>query len=356
MKSKRLLYIDVLNCLAIFGVLVQHTAQIAHQGDPNLRVTIIGNILQSIFIPAVGIFLMNSGAMLLDYRNRQSTETFFKKRVSRVLIPFLLWSIFYYWYGHNYYAFPGVFHHNIFTLHNFIQSFIDNKINSLFWFFYVIIQLYIATPVLSVLTKKHHNLIAYIVYINLIIVGVFPYLFGLKHFDLTSGNLSVPILVSSWLGYFAMGYLIKVNYFSNKIENIFIAFGVVTFIANIINDILKMQNVLFNNISTMFYTFALYFIVKRVCEYISDHQRFDFLHQWFSVLSSASLGIYILHPMFLQLLDWLAFHATPKYWNHYYQVLQNPIHIYLWPFVLYAVLTILVIMVKKIKFIKYILP
>lgn len=356
MKNKRLLYIDVLNCLAIFGVLVQHTAQIAHQGDPNLRVTIIGNILQSIFIPAVGIFLMNSGAMLFDYRERQSTATFFKKRVSRVLIPFLIWSVFYYWYGHNYYAFPGVFHHNIFTLHNFLQSFIDNKINSLFWFFYVIIQLYIATPVLSVLAKKHNDLIAYIVYVNLIVVGLFQYLFGLKHFDLASGNISVPILVSSWLGYFAMGYLVKVNYFSRKTENVFIVIGSVTFIANIINDLLKMKNVWLNNVSTMFYTFALYFVVKRMCEDISNHQRFHFLHQLFAVLSSASLGIYILHPIFLQMLDWFTFHATPKCWNHYYQVLQNPIHIYLWPFILYAFLAMLVILIKKVKFVKYILP
>ncbi|MEM5032281.1 hypothetical protein AAEZ42_08070 [Limosilactobacillus fermentum] len=53
--------------------------------------------------------------MLLDYRYRQSTKEFFKKRFLRVVVPFLIWSVFYYWYSYHYYAFPGIFHRNVFS-------------------------------------------------------------------------------------------------------------------------------------------------------------------------------------------------------------------------------------------------
>jgi surface polysaccharide O-acyltransferase-like enzyme len=66
--KKRLHYIDILNCIAIFFVLVMHSAQLAHFGTNKDSNFIATNILQSVCIPAVYIFFMNSGATLLNYR------------------------------------------------------------------------------------------------------------------------------------------------------------------------------------------------------------------------------------------------------------------------------------------------
>lgn len=96
--KERLHYIDFLNCLAILFVLIMHSAQLAHFGNvgySNFKATVL---LQTICIPAVCIFFMNSGATLLDYRSRDSTRTFIMKRCKRVLVPFITWTIIYYLY------------------------------------------------------------------------------------------------------------------------------------------------------------------------------------------------------------------------------------------------------------------
>ena len=44
------------------------------------------------FYWAVPIFLMLSGATLMNYREKYSTKTFFSKRLSRVVFPWIFWS------------------------------------------------------------------------------------------------------------------------------------------------------------------------------------------------------------------------------------------------------------------------
>lgn len=350
--KKRLLYIDILNCLAIFGVLVQHTAQIAHKGTPGETWTVIGAILQTLFLPAVGIFFMNSGAMLLDYRNREDTRVFFKKRFAKVLVPFVFWSVVYYIYSRFYYAFPGVVHRNSMSLHDFGQSFIDNNINVLFWFFYVIIQLYIATPVFSVVAQYNKKMLAYTAYIGMICTVLIPYLGSLKGFNVSSSNIYEPLLAGSWMVNFALGYLIKINYFSRKTENYFIVAGLITLVVNLFNDILVWKIHWLNNLNILFYTVAVYLLVKRFSNKLSDTKIISV----FANMSSASFGIYILHPFMLQSLDWIAFKGTPRNWSYYLEILKNPVHIFVWPFVIYGLLLVIVIGLKKLKVFKYILP
>ena len=66
MGKKRLYYIDVLNCIAIVFVLFLHSTQLAHAGNSNFSHFRLALVVQSICIPAVYIFFMNSGATLLD--------------------------------------------------------------------------------------------------------------------------------------------------------------------------------------------------------------------------------------------------------------------------------------------------
>lgn len=349
----RLFYIDLLNCIAIFGVIIQHTAQIAHVGVPHDRITIIGNVIQTIFLPAVGIFFMNSGAMLLDYRERQSTHHFFKRRFLRVVVPFLVWSVFYYIYGYYQYAFPGIFHHSTFGLRLFVEAFIANKINSLFWFFYIIIQLYLVTPVFSLLAKKHKDVLCYIAVIAFICADIFPYIDQVMHLKLVDSLLMQPLLASSWIQYFIFGYLIKTNYFSLKVENSMIGFGLFTFVLNIVNDLTVGSYPTLQSISDFPYAVAIYLLIKRFAD---RHDSNSHVTIFMSKLASTSLGIYILHPILIATFDWLFFKQSAAKFADYMTVLSNPIHIYLLPILVYAVLVPTVYGLKKIPFMKYVLP
>lgn len=49
--------------------------------------------IEALFYFAVPVFFMLTGATLINYRKRYGTGTFFKKRLLKTLVPFIIWSI-----------------------------------------------------------------------------------------------------------------------------------------------------------------------------------------------------------------------------------------------------------------------
>lgn len=89
--QKRIVYIDILNIAACIAVIFLHMNGFAHHYAPN-SLWKSSLVFECIFYWAVPIFLMISGANLLDYRKRYDTKTFFKKRFTKILIPWIFWS------------------------------------------------------------------------------------------------------------------------------------------------------------------------------------------------------------------------------------------------------------------------
>ncbi|GAA2956519.1 acyltransferase [Ligilactobacillus murinus] len=349
----RLHYIDVLNCIAIFFVLMLHSSQLANFGNDGYSHMQLAKLLQVLCIPAVFIFFMNSGATLLNYRKRQTTKQFFERRGQRVLVPFIFWSVIYYLFDTKYRAFPGpIPHPEGASLHGFIAAFLNNNINNLFWFFYAIIALYLVAPILSVLADKHKDTLCYVVVIYFVVNDILAYLGHLIGKNIVTEFVSQPLLSSSFVGFFIMGYLIKENYFSIKIQNFLIIAGCITLVASIINVLTDGKYIFLSGYSSFLYSVALYLVVKRVTTKIKQEGVLKF----FALMSGASLGIYILHPIFFAIFDKVVFHETINNWQNYLVVMNSWVHIFILPVVSYALLVVLVLCLKKIKLIAKVLP
>lgn len=78
-QKKHYYYMDILNIMATMAVLWLHTSEYAFEYNPQDPNWYISLIIQVVFIWAVPIFFMISGANLLNYRDRYDTKTFFKK-------------------------------------------------------------------------------------------------------------------------------------------------------------------------------------------------------------------------------------------------------------------------------------
>ena len=74
MKSKRVLYFDILNILAIISVIALHHSGIVH-ANPNIRAWNTSLIVECLCYFAVPVFIMLSGANLLTYRDKYDTKT-----------------------------------------------------------------------------------------------------------------------------------------------------------------------------------------------------------------------------------------------------------------------------------------
>ena len=91
MQKKRVLYFDVLNILACIAVISLHHNGVVHTYS-NSWTWKTALIVETGAYWAVPVFLMLSGATLMNYRENYDTVTFFKKRFSRAVIPFFCWS------------------------------------------------------------------------------------------------------------------------------------------------------------------------------------------------------------------------------------------------------------------------
>ncbi|MBN2162711.1 MAG: acyltransferase [Pontiellaceae bacterium] len=141
------MFLDYLRVIAIAMVLIVHASEIFYIGDDGIAISGTDgfwvNLLNSAARSCVPLFVMASGYLLLPVT--QSPGVFYTRRLSRILIPFIIWSILYA-------TLPALWgqmqvsdvKHQLLTLtYNF------NLSSGHLWFVYMLIGLYLIMPVLS---------------------------------------------------------------------------------------------------------------------------------------------------------------------------------------------------------------
>lgn len=208
--NERNFALDLLRVAACFLVIVQHASEYFYIGDSGSVVTgdntFWVGIMTSYGRISVPLFVMISGFFLLPMKD--STSTFFKKRFTRVLYPFIIWCIVY--------AVYFVFHRNDSWLQvglNILQIPVNfgTQVGHL-WYIYMLIGLYLLVPILSPWLKScsRNELRGYLLlwgvttflpYIHLI----FPEVLGECFWN------SSPLLYyfTGFSGYLILGHYIK---------------------------------------------------------------------------------------------------------------------------------------------------
>ena len=96
--DNRMVWLDVIRCVAMLMVIGVHCIDPFYI-SPTMWVipeyTHWAAIYGSLLRPSVPLFVMMTGLLLLPVRQEQPLGTFYKKRIFRVLFPFLIWSVLY---------------------------------------------------------------------------------------------------------------------------------------------------------------------------------------------------------------------------------------------------------------------
>jgi surface polysaccharide O-acyltransferase-like enzyme len=206
-EGKLSLPVDLIRTFAIILVIMLHAAtepipivdQMAPEGV-TLWWTV--NIYDSLARPAVPLFVMLSGALLLQpAKLGEPLGVFFKKRLNRIALPFLFW-------GAAYFAWRFFVYGEALSANSILQGVLNGPYIH-FWFFYLLVGLYLITPVLRVVVayadRKTFRLLMILWFLGTAIVP----LMGL--FGVYSLNSNV-FLVTGWVGYFLLGaYFLKVR-------------------------------------------------------------------------------------------------------------------------------------------------
>lgn len=288
----RVFFFDLLRCVAaIFVIAIHVLAPYRHElGAIPFNQWVTAVSLNSVSRWAVPVFIMISGALLLSDRRPFNAKYYLQRRFGKVLVPFLIWSLFYaYLSGWGINGFDGELASSVLA---------DSFHHATYYhlgFFYYFLPLYFVVPFLQVLVQKIDNTGLFI----LVMLWLLTTTFYLLSFDgpwsnqyyLYSGYLllgyacyqKLPLDKSLMMGMTVLGVAaLLVTGFSVITDSVEVGEYIVGrwLSYKTLNTVLA---------ATMIFMLARYFgelitgKVKRVIGFISDH----------------SLGVYILHPIFL---------------------------------------------------------
>lgn len=231
MKSKHVYipWIDVVRTMAIFGVILCHvvdTVMTSPQAVGNDEYTLWTELYKTLSRPSVSLFVLITGFLLLPVK--MDTVEFYKKRLTRILYPFLFWSVAYTMLPYLIYLFTQsnelirVFfpYYEIdeptmaYTLMEIVRiPFTFNITSYPLWYVYMLIGLYFFMPVISPwlerANKKEKTIFLVIWGISLFIPYIrafqMNYVFGESEWN----EFGLFYYFAGFIGYIVMGCWIK---------------------------------------------------------------------------------------------------------------------------------------------------
>lgn len=342
MEKQRIVYFDALNIAACLAVVFMHCNVLVHAYQPGIN-WLCSLVIEVVFWWAVPIFLMLSGANLMRYRDRYDTKTFFKKRMLRTFVPFIFWSIAIYFLRFGMLATSPTF-----GLTEFVSLFMNNGIETVYWFFFPLFALYLAYPVLSCLADRR-RVLWYLAGTFFVLQSVIPplaTLFGVPW----NTEIQQPV-ATGFVFYAVLGYLVSTQDISKKHRLIIYALGIAALIIRFV-EMAYLSASLGAKTSYLSTSYASFVGVLPALAVFVFFKYLDFsklkpkMTSFIGKVSSCSLGVYLIHCILIK------------------DVIFGILHVPLTsiglrviaPFVVYALCVMIVLLIKKVPVLNRVVP
>lgn len=304
-QKGRIEYIDVLRVLSALSVVFLHTAAGSLRGNTGSVVWHTANVLTGIMSISVPIFFMISGAMVMSSKKTLSIAYTYKKRVVRMAVPFLVWSLFavIYYQAVNLYTTGAV---NWWEAAKKLAYMPGQAVTVHLWFMYALIPLYLLSPILKRLVDAmNESLGRYMFVLWIVFSSVLPTIASFLPVKYqTMFQLSPDFnmnFMNGYLGYFLIGYYLFI--YDKKISKKLLT-GVIIIDTAVISLGTWWKTVETDSYSEVFKTYPRLFILIlsiAVFMYIKSLMEERHLPPLGSgilqVLSMTSFGIYLMHNL-----------------------------------------------------------
>lgn len=297
--NKRNLNIDLIKILACFFVVALHTQR-------NYQLELIHNpILYYISRCAVPLFLMVNGYLLL--KKEKIDYKYVLHKTKNILLVIVFWTL-------AYVILDSIRKKGITNvLSIFLGTFTQDGALAHLWFFWALIIIYIILPILYKFKifdnkNKFRNVIILILSISVIIDIIFNYMY-VKYNTNILENIPQCFRIWIWFLYFFMG-----GYYSRYIQNnITIKKNIIiTTILTIISFVYQYQlfvkisftinsEYIYGNLIIILWVISIFNLLNSIK---IEGYRFKRIIEY---LSNYIMGIYILHPMIINILN-LSYH------------------------------------------------
>lgn len=288
-QKKRVYELDLIRALACLMIIGIHSPMPLATEEHGLFLSTLSYLMA----PGIGLFFMVSGALLLPVK--EPTFTFLMKRLTKIVIPALFWTCIYLlvqvvWDGKQ------------ITIWNALSIPFSPQGNSVLWFIYTLIGIYLIAPVLSSwLEKASKREIEF----YLLLWGItlcYPYI--KKILIINESETGILYYYTGYLGYFLLGYYLRKYAFQTNSVLICVSF----ILALLVPACLKMAKVEVDFYS-MFWLLSLFVAVMCVGWFVLLMRNGNISNSRIRTLvtnfSKCSFGIYLVHIFIMRRILWL---------------------------------------------------
>lgn len=327
--NKRELAFDILRVIAMCMVVVIHVSNVYSRSfgiisNKSFFVSLGFNTISRVSVP---IFLMISGALLVD---RSFNKNRYFKRIIKYLTLIIVWDIIYLLWE---YFYLGISYNRLYML-------LIEPYRAHLWFLYTILTLYIIQPLLKLILDKSSKTIK----ILLLLIW-----FILSTLSLVNYNIASIFTIFSYIGFFIIGKYLYDYIKNNNLKK----YNLIFILLIIINISLSIYfnytySLKYNRFYNLFFAYRSPFVIissLALFTLVITNYRKEKLPKIIKYLSEVSLGVYIIHGIFLDI--------TIKLFN--YQLTNVLYGIPLFALIILILSIISVSILKKIKYVNYII-
>lgn len=307
-QGGRVVFADLLRVFALLAAMILYLIgdQLNRVGAGTASWTVL-SLYDGLLRWCVPVFAMLSGMMMLDEKAGRSLPKLFFHNALRVLIALLVWA--------GIYAAAGTLAAGgRFTwagLWADILSALRGNSHDHLWFLYIILGLYLVTPVLrSFVRGASRSDFRYFFVLAFLFASLLPMSFrlwpGTAVLQVWYDRLAVQ-LVLGYVGYYVAGYYLREYTISRIAEAVVYVLGVLGAAATVWGTSVlsrqagRMVDTLYDPFSPNIVCFSVAVVVLfRYVLGVSDERS---RRQRLSGVARISFGMYLVHPLFLMLLD-----------------------------------------------------
>lgn len=306
--SRRRSSLDILRVVAICGVVAIHTFSLMvtnnadKRGNPEWWTAVT---LDLAFVWTVPVFVMISGALLLNPRaHRNGPAVFYRRRTLRILPALLFWHLFYLL------VVRVVLQENPPSLAYLYEMVLEGKIYTHLYFLWIILGLYVVAPVLSAFLgddARRIRIFTVVVCVGTVVIFTIPTVGG--YLGLPSPiSLTIFTLWMPYVSYFVAGYALARVSLSRR-ATVALSFAIAALTALTVWEygirpefgVLQAVNpVSYYGASILVLSLAVFVVTTSVLDRVTFSER---AARWAARLSDASFGVFLVHLAVLAVLQ-----------------------------------------------------
>ena len=304
--NKQIEYINLIRITAIILVIALHAVSPYYINTENFntRTWWACIAINSVSRAGVPLFLMISGYLLLNSPKTLEFASFYKSRIAKVIIPFIIWSVIYYVYK----SVMAGQEFNIGLIKKFFDELLNRGTYYHLWFIYTIIGAYLIAPFLKRMVDNCNTKQLAGLFLLIILTSSF----------IRFINIATPMniylfdpLINGYITFFILGYILGKADLSRKIRIAIHIAGIIGIFISIFGNYKSSSNEKINLLFNEGAAINHYMIASAVFVLFKNMKiRNNRLSGIVSHISPLVFGVYFAHALVMDLADRL-FSFTP---------------------------------------------